>query len=171
MADDGPALRGSGSLMRTVWVVGIPAVLFAVALALPSVLALHELIPALFVALAAGVPLAHLYTQRSRARGVEDGIRQLSRGELGRALPVSDDDVYAGIFTELESLRRTFQGQLKDMAISTDDQDRVLTAARRNIEELALTVDGVLGRVQWAVTPRALRDQRRRAPARPAASP
>ena len=36
---------------------------------------------------------------------------------------------------------------------------------------LALTVDGVLGRVQWAVTPRALRDQRRRAPGRPAASP
>ena len=136
MADDGSVMRGAASPIRLVLAFAIPAALVVLTLAAPA-LSSHQGVVALAIAVAAAVPLFLLFSQRARARTVEDGIRQLSRGELGRAIPMSDDETYSGIFSELEGLRRTFQGQIKDMALSTDDQDRVLAAARRNIEELA----------------------------------
>ena len=82
MADDGPSPRTNASPTRLFLAFGVPIVLGVIAGTVPWLMALHPAIPVLFIAAAALFPVSLFYSQRRHARTVEDGIRQLIRGDL-----------------------------------------------------------------------------------------
>src|SRR5215468_10105950 len=136
MTDEAPRAGRSTSLVRLGLAVAVPVALAILAAAYPQ-LTDHSILRAALALAAGALPAFMLIGLLSRTRVLEDSIRQLARGDLARALPMLDDEALAGMLAELDAMRRMLQGQLRDMSVSSDEQERSLSVARRTLLDLA----------------------------------
>src|SRR6187549_3281668 len=94
------------------------------------------------------VPTVMLVLTRSRSWQLEQAVRQLSRGDLSRALPDVDDESLAGVATELEELRRSLSARIREMGGASEEQDRQVGTLRRNVQDLSDTVSRQVAAVE-----------------------
>ena len=136
MSDEAPRAGRSTSYLRLGLAIAVPVLLALLAAGFPQ-LTDHSILRAALALAAGAIPASMLIGLIVRTRVLEESIRQLARGDLARALPMVDDEALAGMLAELDAMRRMLQGQLRDMAVSSDEQERSLSVARRTLLELA----------------------------------
>ena len=131
--------------------IGVPIGAALVAATWP--LAQHTpLLLAGLVLAGAGGPLSLLLTSRKRAAQLEDHVRRLVRGEMARPLAAIDDDNLGPIGNKLEQLRRQLSERLRDTAAATDENERALGSARRDLSEIAAGAERQLTAVEETAT-------------------
>ena len=141
MTDEAPAGRPHSAPSYTPFFIAIltPFAVAIAAAALPDLTA-HPLARAALALVAAAPPVALLVSLVLRARLIEESVRQLARGDFARALPSVDGAHLSGILLDLDGMRRTLHGQLRDLGLSSEEQDRNLGLARRSLQELTVGV-------------------------------
>ncbi|MBI4512026.1 MAG: methyl-accepting protein, partial [Deltaproteobacteria bacterium] len=143
--------RAQGGPLHLV-AAGVPIALALLAVALPYHTPLMRAVSVAMVAIAGTVPAVLYFAMRSRVKTVEDSVRDLSRGNLSRQLPSFDDEALAPIIGELDSLRENMRARLSDMADASDEQDRSVSAAKRDLNELAQGVQRQVSAIEDTAT-------------------
>ena len=153
MTDEAPAGRPHSAPSYTPFFIAIltPFAVAIAAAALPDLTA-HPLARAALALVAAAPPVALLVSLVLRARLIEESVRQLARGDFARALPSVDGAHLSGILLDLDGMRRTLHGQLRDLGLSSEEQDRNLGLARRSLQELTVGVARQLTAVEETAT-------------------